>query len=1178
MSTTNFAQGPTPATGARYEDFLSKVDTLADTPFNPAMLSSVAPLNPHQTEAVNYMFDTGMHLGDFDPARVAEIQSPFTQNVVNTTQDWFNNQNKIAANNLLSQGIRSGNAFGGDRAGVAAAEVGGQQQLAQAPVIAGLYQSGYTQALDEYNKLKAFSVQGAETAMKAGTVEQAQAQRELDVATANAQQQSAYPFQVANWEGAALGGIGPLTGTVGQGTTSTSANSTGVSTPPTPNPLTQALGIGSAIGGLFTSKDGGTVPRLASGGYVDDDSRFGSMFGGGGGDEYDRDERDRGRDDTYGKDTSIQTSGTKDEVLSDIEKVGQQKPTQDEPPNIFGAFKIPRYKQPYIRIPSLAAASSTGMGQQASPTTAPQASSGSAGSTIGGTLGSVAGTAIGGPIGGVIGGAAGKLFGGLFKHGGPVEAGPIRYFEAGGPNDEGDKGDTLDSGDPAVPARTPVTGNPEDERLFRERMGLRPGQSVPAEGTGMLVRERPPPSRDGFGLDKLPTRPSIPSPDPLAPFLGTEGPRSLTGPPRGSPAGNLPYQATEVAPQVLTRERVQRELEDNPRLARRFDANTTAEVGVKPVARQGYQASVIDRAVQEGQPLGNLVNNPNYYPWQTRASRAVTGQGVDDSLWAGANPINYGTGNASRDPRTGRDVGFAGGPQTASIGRERYGIEGQRGLALARASGYTGPDRTPIGFVPGAPVGSGANVTQLAGGPNTTGDLEVSGQKRTTPQPRQYDPTNLGYGPAEMRAIPGAPPRSFAERWATNPLTAAGIAMLRSQSPYLGTGVGEGLAGAAGAIEHNRAQNVLDNKPTLRTEFPTLIYQYPDGRMWDTQVPNPGYDAKKVARDRLDWEKQKALKEEWRPTGRVHPIKGTEFYNQKTMEIRWGTAEGPVTGKPGEKPPATGTVKPAPDPNAVPAKPSLQSTIELDPDNPEHTKYIIDPKPVLKPQVTATQKRNDKIMEEARKYAEGGNRTQLKLSDMKASLERLPNETDDQFKKRFLAQGPGYQQRLSAAQWVNYFAQLGGQKPYFDPTVVGSLEQSEKTGVMGGFEASRTTGGGTHNAAPIIQAAMRAFPNASQTVEGSRMIIASMEAAARRERERHDFLSNPRNQELYFGDLNQLEAVFNHANPPEKYAAQARMAIIPPVEVEWIKKYGSDPEAVEKFEKRWGKGLLNWSH
>ena len=129
-----------------------------------------------------------------------------------------------------------------------------------------------------------------------------------------------------------------------------------------------------------------------------------------------------------------------------------------------------------------------------------------------------------------------------------------------------------------------VTGNPEDERLFRERMNL-------------------PPSRDTLGLDKLPARPRIPSPDPLAPYLGTEGPRSVTGPPRGSPAGN-PQQADEVSPLQLTRERIKRELEDNPRLARTFDANTTAEVGRGPIARQGYQASAIDRAVQEGSRSG----------------------------------------------------------------------------------------------------------------------------------------------------------------------------------------------------------------------------------------------------------------------------------------------------------------------------------------------------------------------------------------------------------------------------------------------------------------------------------------------------------------------------------------------------------------------------------------------
>src|SRR5580765_8019087 len=244
-STTNFAQGPSGSTGQRYEDFLNKVTNLSATPFDPSMQSSVAPLNAMQNAGINQMFNVGTHLGDFDPTEVAKIQSPFTQNVVDATQSWFNNANLIQGDQLLGQGIKSGNAFGGDRQGIAEAQLAGQQQLAQAPVIAGLYQSGYTQAVDEYNKLKTFGVQGAEEAMKAGTVQQAQSQRELDVATANAQQRGAYPFQVANWEGAALGGIGPLTGTVGQGTTSTSASSTGVSTPPTPNPLSQALGLAS---------------------------------------------------------------------------------------------------------------------------------------------------------------------------------------------------------------------------------------------------------------------------------------------------------------------------------------------------------------------------------------------------------------------------------------------------------------------------------------------------------------------------------------------------------------------------------------------------------------------------------------------------------------------------------------------------------------------------------------------------------------------------------------------------------------------------------------------------------------------------------------------------------------------------------------------------------------------
>ena len=90
------------------------------------------------------------------------------------TQGWFNNQNAIQGNDLLSQAIKSGNAFGGDRAGVAEGVLAGQQQLAQAPVIAGLQQAGYTQALNEFNQLKQMGLAGAQAGL-AGQVTARQA-------------------------------------------------------------------------------------------------------------------------------------------------------------------------------------------------------------------------------------------------------------------------------------------------------------------------------------------------------------------------------------------------------------------------------------------------------------------------------------------------------------------------------------------------------------------------------------------------------------------------------------------------------------------------------------------------------------------------------------------------------------------------------------------------------------------------------------------------------------------------------------------------------------------------------------------------------------------------------------------------------------------------------------------
>jgi len=241
-----------------YQGFLQNAQQLSQTPFNPAMLGQVAPMNAAQNQAGTQLFELGMNLGSFDPNAVSTIQSPFMEDVVKATQDWFNNQNRIQGNDLIGQAIRSGNAFGGDRAGIAEAQLAGQQQLAQAPVIAGLRQAGYTQALDEYNRLKQMGITGAGTALGWGTLAQQQQQREMDVAQQNAMMASAYPFQTANWYGSTLGGIGPLLGSFAQGYT----------TPPQPNELTQGLGIASSLIGLGTSlfgKDGGVVGRKVGG-------------------------------------------------------------------------------------------------------------------------------------------------------------------------------------------------------------------------------------------------------------------------------------------------------------------------------------------------------------------------------------------------------------------------------------------------------------------------------------------------------------------------------------------------------------------------------------------------------------------------------------------------------------------------------------------------------------------------------------------------------------------------------------------------------------------------------------------------------------------------------------------------------------------------------------------------
>ena len=83
-----------------------------------------------------------------DPGRLetGRYMNPYTRNVVGATQAAMGQQQGQQLAQQQAEAIRSG-AFGGERAGLQRQTLRGQQELAQAQVIAPLYQQGYQQAL-----------------------------------------------------------------------------------------------------------------------------------------------------------------------------------------------------------------------------------------------------------------------------------------------------------------------------------------------------------------------------------------------------------------------------------------------------------------------------------------------------------------------------------------------------------------------------------------------------------------------------------------------------------------------------------------------------------------------------------------------------------------------------------------------------------------------------------------------------------------------------------------------------------------------------------------------------------------------------------------------------------------------------------------------------------------------
>jgi len=235
----------------------------------------------------------------FSGAAVEQYMNPYTQNVIDTTMANINRNNSIQAAGLTSNGIKSGNAFGGDRMGLAQAELARGQSMSSDQTIAGLWNQNYSQALGEFNnqqgvKLSAAQADRASALQKAaqaaqigqayagvgsnylsagsqfgslagteagmgqgygslylnqgqgqlasGALQQATDQAGLSAAYQQWQAQQSFPYAQTQWLSGIQSGLGSLSG----GTSST--------TGPAPNPFNQIIGAGTMAAGLFSDE------------------------------------------------------------------------------------------------------------------------------------------------------------------------------------------------------------------------------------------------------------------------------------------------------------------------------------------------------------------------------------------------------------------------------------------------------------------------------------------------------------------------------------------------------------------------------------------------------------------------------------------------------------------------------------------------------------------------------------------------------------------------------------------------------------------------------------------------------------------------------------------------------------------------------------------------------------
>lgn len=307
-----------PTVKANYQNVVGTAQSAAATPYQSYQGQQVAGFSQDQQTAMQnidalqgtatpYLNTASQYaalgaqpiaqnLPQYNAQTLQQYQSPYTQQVVNATQNQINQNNAVQQSQLAGQAIQSGaSPFGGDRAGVAAAALAGQQDLAGQQTISNLYNQGFQnaqtqlgtqqnlqlqagtadayraeQAAQQFGQLGtaslATNLTAAQAQLQSGTLQQQQQQSQLNVPYQNYLNSQLYPFQTTGWLSNIVEGLGNQGGTTQSTPAQPSVGSQVAGGAATTIGLLGATGaFGSSGGdgwlsGLF-SKDGGAISQ-----------------------------------------------------------------------------------------------------------------------------------------------------------------------------------------------------------------------------------------------------------------------------------------------------------------------------------------------------------------------------------------------------------------------------------------------------------------------------------------------------------------------------------------------------------------------------------------------------------------------------------------------------------------------------------------------------------------------------------------------------------------------------------------------------------------------------------------------------------------------------------------------------------------------------------------------------